>query len=193
MLDASAVLTAAAMAGSGGFLAAGLRVRQLSRHLRTDALTGLANRTGLQRAFTRTRARPGECLAALMIDLDDFKTVNDTHGHRIGDQVLVEVARRLRRHQQRGRPAVRISGDEFVLYLGRRPNTPQSWIHAHHTARQVAADLAAPMPLDGPVLTVTASVGVGITTSSRLEDLLEPADQAMYRQKTPSRPGTEVA
>ncbi|RCW40735.1 diguanylate cyclase (GGDEF)-like protein [Halopolyspora algeriensis] len=192
-LEPTAALAAATLASSAGLLVTGLHVRRLRRQLRTDALTGLANRSGLQRAVTRTPARPGECAAALMIDLDGFKTVNDTCGHRTGDRALVEIARRLDRHQQRGQLAVRLSGDEFALYLGRLPNTPQCWIQAHHTAQQVADSLAAPLYLDGRRLSITASVGGGIAASSRLDDLLEPADRAMYRQKTPSRRRPEVA
>ncbi|MBA8825301.1 diguanylate cyclase (GGDEF)-like protein [Saccharopolyspora lacisalsi] len=191
-LDPNAVL---AVASSGGFLTAGLRVRQLRRQLRTDPLTGLGNRTGLQHAFARTRARPGYCVTALMVDLDDFKAINDTHGHRVGDQVLVEVARRLRRHQHRGQLAVRISGDEFALWLGRFRDTPRCWIAVQEHVRAVAASIVEPMSVDGQRLFVTASVGGSIVSSTvtGLEDVLEPADRAMYGEKTSRTTRREVS
>lgn len=73
---------------STGFAVSTWRVGRLRRLMRTDALTGLTNRAGLQRAFHDGERIPGWA-AMLMIDLNDFKAINDTHGHRIGDQVLV--------------------------------------------------------------------------------------------------------
>lgn len=189
LIEPTDVLTAVATASTCGLIVNGLRAGYLHRRLRTDPLTGLANRTGLKRAFDRTRPSPGWCVAALMIDLNNFKTINDTHGHRTGDQVLIEVGQRLWRYQQRGRLAVRISGDEFVLWLGSYTDAPSTWIHVTDIARDVAASIALPMHLAERELVVTASVGTGIASASAgtLEDLLEPADHAMYADKRAHR------
>lgn len=161
---------------------------RLRRKLRTDHLTGLRNRAALRNAFTHTSLRSGRGMAVLMLDLDGFKAINDTWGHHIGDAVLVKVAERLRRHEQRGRFAVRLSGDEFAFWMGKVETTPTGWQSVDRLARDLAADIAEPMVIEGIRLHITVSVGTATTTvkPASLGSFLELADHAMYRDKARS-------
>ncbi|GAB3670185.1 GGDEF domain-containing protein [Saccharopolyspora tripterygii] len=150
------------------------QVRALTARLHSDPLTGIGNRLALDTTFRR-HTGPA---AVLMLDLDHFKAINDTYGHRTGDLVLVEVADRLRSLQRPGDLPVRISGDEFALWLGGAVDSARDW------AENVALAMAEPMHLGSLHLRVTASVGTGVhRTPGRLEDLLELADHDMYRHK----------
>lgn len=162
---------------AAGWASTHLRVAQLQRRLRTDALTGVGNRLALERAAARSAGRP---TGLFMLDLNEFKAINDTFGHRYGDQVLVNVARRLRALQSRGQLAVRLSGDEFAFWAGRW-NAGQ---HLEELKRRLEAAVAEPMTIDGYTITVTASIG-GAAGTGRvgLDDLLATADQDMYRGK----------
>ena len=139
-----------------------------------DPLTGLANR----RALTEHLERSTEAaIALLFLDLDGFKSINDTYGHEAGDEVLIETARRLLEHTRLEDRVVRLGGDEFVVVC-QRISPPE----AEALARRIAA--AASQPIGGDGYQVTASVG--IVTASAGEDasaLLEQADAAMYRAK----------
>jgi diguanylate cyclase (GGDEF)-like protein/PAS domain S-box-containing protein len=156
-----------------------------------DTLTGIANRrvfaTALSRQVARDR-RYGDQSSLLMIDLDDFKTVNDTLGHAIGDLVLQGVANLLSERIRNTDLAARLGGDEFAVLL---PNT------AREGAEILAIDLVQALRElhidggDGKAATITASVGVAC--SSELPDdaddegLLAAADVAMYRAKRTGR------
>lgn len=164
---------------------------RLRERLRIDPLTGLANRTGLRAVFNRTSVRSGQRAALLMLDLNDFKSVNDTYGHRVGDLVLTEVGRRLRSHVGARHLAIRLSGDEFALWLGAFPDTAEHRHFVETIAERINVAIAEPMHIDGRLLAVTASIGLALmsTKPSSLEQLLEPADRAMYGDK--KRPGRE--
>lgn len=150
------------------------QVRALTARLRSDPLTGIGNRLALDETFRR-HCGPA---AVLMFDLNRFKNINDTYGHRTGDLVLIEIADRLRSIQRPGDLPVRISGDEFAFWLGGTTG------EAHDRAAHVAQAVAEPMHLGARHLRVTASVGVGVHhIPGRLEDLLELADHDMYRHK----------
>ena len=128
---------------------------RLRRKLRTDHLTGLRNRAALRNAFTHTLLRSGRGMAVLMLDLDGFKAINDTWGHHIGDAVLVKVAERLRRHEQRGRFAVRLSGDEFVIIC----SDIDSVGGLDSLATRVSGLLRTAVPVHGQLIRVSASIG----------------------------------
>jgi diguanylate cyclase (GGDEF)-like protein/PAS domain S-box-containing protein len=155
------------------------RLRQLALH---DPLTGLANRILVnQRIDAAVMAfEPGDPgVAVLLLDLDGFKTVNDSFGHAVGDELLLAVARRLRSCLRDGDIAARLGGDEFALLLER--------IDAEETAavsRRVLDALSAPFSLRRGQAVVTASVGV-VHASRQLanHDLLRDADVAMYKAK----------
>ncbi len=146
----------------------------------TDPLTGLANRRALDEALQRLRgdAAPAETGLLLLVDLDDFKRINDEHGHDIGDRVLVIVARRLRHAVRAADTVARLGGDEFALLLMGAHTSPQriDWIiHA----------IEAPIRLGGLTLEIRASCGVAPFAGAHpsLGDAYRQADRAMYRMK----------
>lgn len=160
---------------------------QLAHQATHDTLTGLPNRMligdRLNQALARLDRDPRP-LAVLYVDLDRFKPINDRLGHGTGDQVLAEVARRMRSATRPADTVGRIGGDEFVVVcedLG-----PE---HAHHLAERIASLLAEPLLIAGTTVSVGASVGITITTDPRAEAgaLLDTADAAMYRSKQRGR------
>lgn len=156
---------------------------QAERHAAChDPLTGLPNRRAFYRfgsALVADAAR--RPLVAVLVDLDDFKRVNDTLGHAVGDQVLVAMARRFADIAGDGLVA-RLGGDEFVGLFD-WPAADTRWLG--HAARLLADALAAPIGVAGRGVAVTASVGLASAPGAAdLEDLLGRADAAMYRAKT---------
>ncbi|WBC13366.1 GGDEF domain-containing protein [Micromonospora sp. WMMA1998] len=143
----------------------------LQRSALRDPLTGLANRAGLADAWTQLAPlRPW----VVVVDLDGFKPVNDTHGHAAGDLVLTAVAARLRTAHGL---AARLGGDEFAALL--LDTDPAA------AARRLAAAIAAPVRLpSGVAVSVTASIGLAPASPSGLAAALANADAAMYRAKT---------
>ena len=158
-----------------------------------DPLTRLPNRAlfldRLDQALHRV-ARTGEKVAVLFIDLDDFKIINDTHGHRTGDQVLQEAARRMAAITRDGDTLARLGGDEFTIFI----QNIQSEENALKVGQKHVANLTRPMLLDGKRLFISASVGVAIHPDHGLtsEDLLKSADTAMYRAKKLGKQDTEL-
>jgi diguanylate cyclase (GGDEF)-like protein len=162
--------------------------RELEEQLRHqafhDPLTNLANRArfmdrlehGLQRATRRA-----EGMAILFIDLDDFKSVNDSLGHPAGDQLLIEVAARLETCLRPGDTAARLGGDEFAILLEALGDPG----HAIAVADRIIASLRVPAILSGTEVFVSGSVGIAISTAgSTGEELLRRADVAMYAAKS---------
>ncbi len=158
------------------------RLMQLALH---DPLTGLANRylllDYLQRTFRQVRSRGG-AMALLYLDLDDFKSINDTRGHDVGDEVLVAVAGRLQGATRGSDLVARLSGDEFVIVATAAHLEQESIEMLMGRLRQV---LSAPYHIRDDLLSVGASIG-WVIADPQLEDpmaLLVRADEAMYRQK----------
>lgn len=157
-----------------------------------DPLTGLPNRMWL---MERTWAALDEAdrlqtkSALVLIDLDRFRSVNDTLGHLAGDRLLLQVADRLRLALPRGAEAARLGGDEFAVLL---PQT-HSATSAQRAARTLVAALGSPLDLDGLTLVLEASAGVAVFPDHALEaeGLLRRADVAMYEAKR-DRSGVEV-
>ncbi|WFE28622.1 diguanylate cyclase [Solwaraspora sp. WMMD791] len=146
-----------------------------------DPLTGLANRRYLRErlagALSDRRSLPRTAL--LLIDLDHFKEVNDTLGHSAGDQVLIEVARRLCQGATDDLVA-RLGGDEFAVLL----TGPTAPARAEHHARQILQVLRDPMDLDGIRISLRASAGLATADgNTSTEELLRRADVAMYQAK----------
>lgn len=160
----------------------------LERLAREDSLTGLANRRHfmdvLQREMERSD-RYGHPLALIMLDLDHFKSVNDTHGHAVGDSVLREAARALRTVCRDVDLAARLGGEELALLL---PETGAAGarVVAERAREQIAAVAhAAP---DGSTFRVTASFGVAAARpGDTVEGVLHAADEALYRAKDAGR------
>ncbi|WP_346534691.1 GGDEF domain-containing protein [Micromonospora sp. DPT] len=146
-----------------------------------DPLTGLPNR----RAFYRIAAAlltdaGGRPLIAVVLDLNDFKQVNDRYGHAAGDQVLVSVAQRLTAFAGDNLVA-RLGGDEFAGLLS-SPSVDRRWID--HATRRLCEAMAAPIPVGGRSVRVTASVGLApVNGPTQLAEALCAADAAMYRAK----------
>jgi diguanylate cyclase len=155
--------------------------QRLLRHQAThDALTGLPNRALFNETVDRAFA-PGHTdpVAVVLIDLDDFKTVNDTLGHPVGDGLLAEVAQRLRAAVRPGDLVARLGGDEFAIVL---PGAGDG--EGLEIAARVLSELDAPMVIHGHHLAVDASVGVAERTADDDgQALLRHADIAMYAAK----------
>ncbi|MYS19804.1 diguanylate cyclase (GGDEF) domain-containing protein, partial [Streptomyces sp. DvalAA-14] len=157
-----------------------------------DPLTGLPNRQWLlERAWTAlgTAQERGERVALILIDLDKFRSVNDTLGHLAGDRLLLQIADRLRLALPRGAEAARLGGDEFAVLLP----ACDSPTRAQRVARALVAALGSPLSLDGLTLELEASAGVSVFPDHALdaEGLLRRADVAMYQAKR-DRSGVEV-
>lgn len=160
---------------------------QIKRLAYSDQLTGLANRMLLQdrfrNALTLARRQGGQ-LALLNLDLDNFKTINDSLGHTIGDQLLVEVARRLEAQLRPGDTLSRSGGDEFLLLL---PDTDAKAALA--VVSELLQTVARPYALSPEPLFVTASIGVAIypDDGTTIETLMSNADAAMHQAKQANR------
>jgi diguanylate cyclase (GGDEF)-like protein/PAS domain S-box-containing protein len=148
-----------------------------------DTVTGLVNRVALRDRLSQSLAllerQPGQ-VALLFIDLDNFKTINDSFGHETGDKVLVEVARRLTSVARRADTVARLGGDEFVVLCTLRADDDPRLL-----AERVVRSIGQPITKHGLDLTVTASVGVVVTSDPTTGpgELLADADIAMYRAK----------
>ncbi|MFF7239560.1 bifunctional diguanylate cyclase/phosphodiesterase [Streptomyces collinus] len=157
-----------------------------------DPLTGLPNRQWLlERIWTALddAERIGARAALMLIDLDRFRSVNDTLGHLAGDRLLLQIADRLRVALPRGAEAARLGGDEFAVLLPVADSTTS----ATRVARGLVAALSSPLDLDGLTLVLEASAGVAVFPDHALdaEGLLRRADVAMYQAKR-DRTGVEV-
>lgn len=161
------------------------RCLMLQAQAHHDELTGLANRLLLTERFSSAvnRAkRSGRVFAVLMIDLDDFKAINDTHGHAAGDAVLVTMGSRLMATVRACDTVARLGGDEFVLII-EDIEDPQELVSMSH---KMINTLSKPIALEsGSVVSAGASVGLALYPQhgTELNDLLGVADQSMYECK----------
>jgi len=154
-----------------------------------DVLTNLANRDlfghHVNRALATLRGRPGIC-AVILIDLDDFKTVNDSLGHSSGDTLLVEVSRRIAGTLDSDAIAARLGGDEFVVLVPAAASTTQ----VEGLARRIVEMIARPLIVEGHELVVQACAGISVVDGSgghTAIDLIREADLAMYAAKRRGR------
>lgn len=154
---------------------------EMERNSRLDPLTNLLNRYGLEQAIRRLGLTDGP-FVAMLVDLDGFKSVNDTYGHNIGDELLVRVARRIENHAPSGATISRIGGDEFVLLF------PAS--RSVHSTDQLASSIIAAIANPDPALNsvrVGASIGIYVSEKPRLTEMLLRADFALYAAKRSGR------
>ncbi len=165
------------------------RAQELLEHQAThDALTLLPNRQLFQEMGDQALARAerdGTTVAVLFLDLDRFKHVNDTHGHPVGDQLLIEVAARLRDSVRRGDVVARFGGDEFAICC----EHPAGQIEMLDLAHRLTASVSRPAQL-GPITTdVGVSIGIAIGAGNRvtIDTLLRDADVALYQAKEQGR------
>jgi diguanylate cyclase (GGDEF)-like protein len=174
---------------SFGFLLMTARLRnRLEQLAGTDALTGTLNRRSIEREterlFNRSRQR-NNSIGALMLDVDSFKQINDTHGHHAGDLALCALADCLRHTTRTGDLIARLGGDEFLVIM---PNTNSALaelaanrIHAHLAGLRVTCDTGE--------FGVQASIGIASIDNGRLslEDLVKLGDRALYAAKATNR------
>lgn len=162
--------------------------KQLAYQATHDVLTGLANRSLLEDRLEHDIAlakRSGKLVAVLFIDLDTFKPINDTLGHRIGDEVLISVARRLQSVTRNTDTLARFGGDEFVLLL---PNL-ESQQDAEVVAELLLSEISQVHQIGVHELYVTASIGISFLTENIdiSAKMLQQADMAMYKAKQQGR------
>lgn len=163
---------------------------EVALQARTDPLTGLLNRRALTELAQRAMAhavRHGSPLSVVLIDIDHFKQINDTHGHAAGDAVLVGLARLLSANLRAGDVCARLGGEEFLLLL---PGTDRT------QAMQVAEKLRLLMASEAEGAGIRWSSSFGVCSSdgsSDFEGLLQRADEALYRAKAGGRNRVECA
>jgi diguanylate cyclase (GGDEF)-like protein len=155
---------------------------KLAHQATHDSLTGLPNRVLLRDRLSQALgriSRTGEPVAALFVDLDDFKSINDRHGHAIGDQVLIETARRMLMAVRPTDTVARLGGDEFMIV--------SDGLDASSLAdfcERMGRAIAEPIATAAGDLTVTAAIGVAtVDGSATVDESIHQADAAMYRAK----------
>jgi len=162
------------------------RIAFLSSH---DTLTGLPNRSVMhdfvQQSLAMAR-RNDSALALLSVDIDRFKTINDSLGHPVGDALLKQIARRLRCVVRDQDIVARLGDDEFLILL---PGLRRAGHAAAHVARKVLAEIREPVAVDAHVLRVTGSVGISVfpQDGADVTSLMKNADAAMYHAKERGR------
>ena len=163
-------------------------MRKLLRLANYDSLTGLPNRNLFYDRLAqeiKKAQRDGSSLVLLLIDLDQFKEVNDTLGHPSGDLLLVESARRIRKCVRDADTVARLGGDEFIIIL------PELHMHTHveRIAQNIIQVLSKPYQLDNDTVHISASIGITVypEDAQDIASLLKHVDQAMYAAKAEGR------
>jgi diguanylate cyclase (GGDEF)-like protein/PAS domain S-box-containing protein len=160
------------------------RIAHMARH---DALTDLPNRTLLRERleYELKRVRRGQCLAVLCLDLDHFKSVNDTLGHPIGDELLKVVADRLRRCTREHDTIARLGGDEFAIIM----TAMEQPTDAAALSKRVRDAITKPYDLDGHQIVADISIGISVAPldATEADQLLKNADMALYGAKADGR------
>jgi diguanylate cyclase (GGDEF)-like protein/PAS domain S-box-containing protein len=164
--------------------------RQLIELLDRDTLTGVANRRMLNRCLPEAMARVRRQrigMALMYLDIDRFKVINDSHGHGVGDAVLIEFAARLTRSVRQTDSVVRLAGDEFMLLLEGLHEAGEAGL----VAEKVIAAMREPIAAEGLQLTISTSIGVAYLGAAApaigTDALIERADTALYEAKRAGR------
>ncbi|CAM4161927.1 EAL domain-containing protein [Vreelandella rituensis] len=172
-----------------------LNQARLERMATMDALTGLYNRehfSTLLREQLRNQQFSSTGMAVLFLDMDDFKPINDTHGHAVGDEVLVEIGHRLRRAIRTTDLVSRFGGDEFVIALAGIGSVAK----ALKVAEKILKHITQPLELSSGIsATLSGSIGVAFTTDLRIspEGMIDAADKAMYTAKSQGKNRIDIA
>lgn len=168
-------------------------LEEVSGQLREDPLTGALNRRGLEDVYAREAARcdrHGISLCLVLLDLDNFKILNDTHGHPAGDAVLIELTRTARTALRPNDAIARIGGEEFVLLL---PDTDLDSALAA-TNRLASTLSSAQMTHEGAAIRISFSAGIALRNSEEtLRGMLSRTDAALYAAKHAGKNRTEIA
>ena len=166
--------------------------QQLSALVRSDVLTGLANRYHFNEAFPQALSRARRAmsgLALMYLDIDHFKSINDTLGHAAGDEVLKAFAKRLLQSVRTTDTVARLGGDEFVIVLEGVNNEAEPQV----VARKIVANVAQPLAVEGRTLALTTSIGIAFRRAivasdpATVEALVGRADAALYAAKKAGR------
>lgn len=158
---------------------------QLRLEARHDPLTGLSNRSDFNRcldqAFQHFKQDADAAFAVLFLDFDRFKFINDSLGHKIGDLLLTNIARRLQACVRPGDLIARLGGDEFTVLL-ENVNDAE---FAEHTAKRILQRLSSPFQLEGHQVSITASIGIVLSSTHHdaADEILRDADATMYSAK----------
>lgn len=167
---------------------------QLRHQALHDALTGLPNRTlfteRLNHAIQDSKRHPHHLFAVLFIDLDRFKVINDSLGHLIGDQLLIQAGQILSQHVRGSDTVARLGGDEFVILLEQIASLNE----AIRVVKRIQVDLQQPVTLMGHTVFTSASIGIAFSSPAytSAEDMLRDADNAMYRAKSQGKSCYEI-
>lgn len=163
------------------------RLRHLAGH---DALTGVANRAEFRDRLAKALAIGERDVAVAFCDLDEFKPINDRYGHHVGDEVLVEVAARLRACLRTGDELARIGGDEFTVLLRNVPDEAA----AVHVADRLLAALKEPFDVQGAEASIGLSVGIALAEpGTTADELVDRADEALYAVKRLGGKGVHIS
>ena len=195
MLSDRQIDLAQSMASEAGVMLENARLYAEVRHQAFhDHLTGLPNRALLgdrmEHALARGRAPKLPLVGLVFVDVDDFKVINDSHGHEVGDRALIAISQRLQQLVRSGDTVARFSGDEFAILI----EDLESPEDAHLAARRVVRAFQKPLTVAGREITMSVSVGVdvGNALSTTPEDLVRNADFAMYIAKASGKSQHEV-
>lgn len=166
--------------------------QELARQASHDPLTGLANTSLFRERLARALERAGGAdprIAVLFVDLDDFKTINDSLGHPVGDELLIGVAERLRGCVRNLDAVARMGGDEFAVLVSDLRTTDD----AAEIARRILTVVSEPLPVGSRTVVTTASVGIAVAgRGDVVDDVLRNADTAMYAAKAAGRNRADV-
>ena len=199
--DGQRLELAKVLAGEAAILLDNARLYEETRvRAFSDPLTGLPNGALLEdrveHAIVRLGRRPDEMLALLYVDLDDFKQVNDQFGHAGGDELLAQVADRLRYTTRPGDTAARLHGDEFAILLEDLADRAEAAL----VADRILSAMAVPFRVRGTSVIMSASIGLAITggpgealAATNFDRILQAADSAMYTVKRRGKAGRAVA
>jgi diguanylate cyclase (GGDEF)-like protein len=167
--------------------------QELEQLARVDSLTGLANRREFDERIqiaVKHCKRSGRALALLAFDVDQFKAINDSKGHPVGDAVIKEFAKRLRAHVREEDLLARMGGDEFMLLI----EDADSLASVKLVAEKLLALVRMPMQIGDELLHITTSIGVAFAQSPTLTELIVvEADKALYAAKSAGRDTFRIA
>lgn len=161
------------------------------RELHTDPLTGLVNRRGFEYFVVAAASQPltDKSLSVVMFDIDHFKTINDSHGHAAGDQVLRVLGERWRSQLRKSDLLARLGGEEFCLVLADTPL--EQAVHVAEKLRRVTAEAPITIQKAGTPFGLEVTVSCGVASVERAESsidrLMESADAALYEAKAKGR------
>ena len=152
----------------------------------TDSLTGLYNRRYLEAHFDKVCVPligGAKSVSTLMLDIDNFKQVNDTHGHDVGDEVLREIGTRIQNNLRGSDTAVRYGGEEFVVLMPEAPLSVAVSVAGRLCQSVAAVPVNVSALADGLPVTVSIGAAAGVAGAIGLDALLKSADEAVYRAK----------